>query len=278
MRKIGPYIAKLLEMVTSSKEVFAPERWAGYDIKLVDATVVTRPGACGTTARVHYELKLVNLRPEQIQVTDEKGGETFRRFQAKKGELWMGDRCYATPPGVVSIKSTGADVLVRYNRGTLPVYDIKGQRIDVLRRLSKLRRAGRVKEWNVWVYPQGSDPIQGRLCATRLPKDKAEEARKRLRQEYGSDVTKEALKAADYLIVFTTVPRDRLTCKQVLELYRLRWQVELHIKRDKSIAGLSELPNFRQDTIYAWICTKLLLVQIARKISEAGLRSPLRSI
>jgi len=278
MRKIGPYIANLLEIVTSSKEVFAPERWAGYEIKLVDATTVTRPGACGTTARVHYELKLVNLRPEQIQVTDEKGGETFRRFKAKKGELWMGDRCYATPPGIVSIKSTGADVLVRYNRGTLPVYDIKGQRIDVLSRLSKLRKASRVKEWNVWVHPRDNEPIQGRLCAVRLPKDKAEEARQRLRKEYGSDVTKEALKAADYLIVFTTAPRQRLTCKQVLELYRLRWQVELHIKRDKSIAGLSELPNFRQDTIYAWICTKLLLVQIARKISEAGPRSPLRSI
>lgn len=277
MRKIGPYIAQLLEMVTSSTELFAPERWAGYDIKLVDATVVTRPGACGTTARVHYGLKLVNLRPEQIQVTDEKGGETFRRFTANKGELWMGDRCYATPPGVASITGTGADVLVRYNRGSLPLYDNKGQRIDVLRRLWKLTKVGRVKEWNVWVHPQGSDPIRGRLCATRLPKDKAEEARQRLRQEYGRDVTKEALKAADYLIVFTTVPRDRLTCKEVLELYRLRWQVELHIKRDKSITGLSELPNFRSDTIYAWICTKLLLVQIARRISEAGLRSPLLS-
>jgi len=169
-------------------------------------------------------------------------------------------------------------VLVRYNRGTLPVYGIKGQRIDVLKRLSKLRTVGRVKQWNVWVHPQSSDRIPGRLCATRLPKDKAEEARQRLRKEYGSNVTKEALKAADYLIVFTTVPRDRLSCKQVLQLYRLRWQVELHIKRDKSIAGLNELPNFRQDTIFAWICTKLLLVQIARKISESGLRSPLCSI
>jgi hypothetical protein len=278
MRKIGPYISNLLEMVTNSRQLFASERWAGYEIKLVDATVVTRPGACGTTARVHYGLKLVTLGPEQIQVTDEKTGETFRHFRAKKGELWMGDRAYASPPGIYAITRDGADVLVRYNRGSLPIYNGKGERIDVLKRLSKLKQVGRVAQWRVWVHPQAAGRIEGRLCATRLSRDKVEQARRRLRKEYGSQVTKEALKAAQYVMVFTTVPEEKLSCGQVLQLYRLRWQVELHIKRDKSIAGLSELPNFREDTIYAWICTKLLLIQLARKLSQAGLRSPLLSV
>lgn len=278
MRKIGPYISELLEIVANSKQLFAPERWAGYDIKVVDATVVSRPGACRTTARVHYGLKLATLCPEQIQVTDEKGGETFRRFRAKKSELWMGDRGYSSPPGIYSIKKEGADVLVRYNRGILPIYDGKGRRIDVLKRLSKLKRVGSVVEWRVWVHALGSDGIEGRLCATRLPEDKVEQARRKLRKEYKSKVTKEALQAAQYVMVFTTVPKEKLNCEQILQLYRLRWQVELHIKRDKSIAGLSELPNFREDTIYAWICTKLLLIQLARKISQTGLRSPLLSV
>jgi hypothetical protein len=275
MCKIGSYIAQLLELITPTKDVFASQRWAGYDIRVVDATAITRPGACTTTAKVHYALNLASLRPEQIEVTDEKGGETFRRFTMQPGQLWMGDRAYSNPPGVARIKRAGADVLVRYNRGTLPVYDAKGKRLDVLKKVLKLRRVGQAKQWSVWVYPQDDEPIEGRICAVRLPEDKAEEARKRVRDEYGKQITQEMLQAAAYVIVFTTVPTKKLTCKQILQLYTLRWQVELHIKRDKSIAGLDRLPNFRPDTIYSWICTKLLLVQLTEKIANSGLRSPL---
>jgi len=59
-----------------------------------------------------------------------------------------------------------------------------------------------------------------------------------------------------------------------MELYRLRWQVELSIKRDKSIGGLDRLPNFRADTIRSWILAKLLLAQIARKIATANVAIP----
>ena len=60
----------------------------------------------------------------------------------------------------------------------------------------------------------------------------------------------------------------------VWSLYRLRWQIELHIKRDKSIAGLDRLPNRRPDTVYTWICAKLLLVQIARKMASSKMAIP----
>ena len=72
---------------------------------------------------------------------------------------------------------------------------------------------------------------------------------------------------AEFVILFTTVPRDRLVTDQIMELYGLRWQLELSIKRDKSIAGLDRLPNFRDDTIRSWILAKLLLTQVARKIA-----------
>jgi hypothetical protein len=54
-------------------------------------------------------------------------------------------------------------------------------------------------------------------------------------------------------VVFTTVPAEELADEAILALYRLRWQVELHIKRDKSLGGLDRLPNFRPDTIEGWV-------------------------
>jgi len=274
-RKLGPFFASLVADMAGTEREFAAGRWAGYDIVVVDASVVSRPGAEGTTARVHYALRLTTLHPVNVQVTDDRGGETFRRFDPQAGELWMGDRGYANPPGIAFVKSSDAEVLVRYNRGSLPLYDIEGKRLDVLAKLlAKLRKPGRVREWAVWVHPEDCKPIGGRLVAVRLPAEKAEEARERLRREQGDEVTAESLAMADFVVVFTTVPKNRLSAERVLELYGLRWQIELHIKRDKSIAGLDRLPNRRPDTVYTWICAKLLLVQIARRMASSQMAIP----
>lgn len=50
----------------------------------------------------------------------------------------MGDRAYANPPGIAFVKASGAEVLVRYNRGALPLYDINSKRLDVLAKLELL--------------------------------------------------------------------------------------------------------------------------------------------
>jgi hypothetical protein len=274
MRTIGPYLARLVTLMTDTEARFAAERWAGYDVVAVDGSSVSRPGAEGTTARVHYALCLSTLRPVQIEVTDDKVGETFRHFDAEAGQLWIGDRGYSNPPGVAAIVAAEADVLVRYNRGSLPLYGIDERPLDVRHMLGRLKRPGVAREWYAEVHPEGGKAIIGRLCALLLPPDKAEEARKRARREQGPSVTEETLAAAQYVVVFTTVPSSRLTAALVMELYGLRRQIELHIKRDKSIAGLDRLPNFRSDTVYSWICAKLLLTQIARKLATPNVAIP----
>lgn len=279
MRRFPPFLAALLVSMTDAARCFAAEVWAGYDIVVTDATVVTRPGSEGTTARVHYAMRLTNLVPIQVDVTDQRGGETFRRFgdAIVPGQLWMGDRGYANPPGIAAVKEKGAEVLVRYNRGSLPLYDgdaADAAPLDIPAALASLDKPLAVGAWDAWVHPQGKDPIRGRLCAVRLPAEKAEEARVRLRREQGAAVTPESLAMADYVVVFTTVPACRLGTERILELYTLRWQVELKIKRDKSIGGLDRLPNYRDDTIRSWVLAKLILVQVARKLTAPEVNIP----
>ena len=270
MRRLGPYLAELLaQMVAKEHAHFAPERWAGYVPVLVDATVVNSPGAKGTTVRVHKALRLCDLRVMEVIVANVKTGETFRNFKPKPGQLFFGDRIYANPPGIAHVKDAEADVLVRYNRGALPLYDAAGAPNDVFEKLALLRKPCRPREWQAFVHADGDRKIQGRLVCVRLPKDKAEEARARARKEQGTAVTEATLRMAEFVVVFTTVPRDKLGTEAILELYRLRWLVELEFKRDKSITGLDRLPNFRADTIESWIYAKLLLHQIARKLAAS---------
>jgi hypothetical protein len=108
----------------------------------------------------------------------------------------------------------------------------------------------------------------------RLPEEEAERARERLRREYGSKVSSGMLEAADWVIEFVTAPRERIPLGMVFGLYPLRWQVELQIKRDKSVGGMDKLPNFRDDTIATWLNAKLLLQQIVRKIISPAVVLP----
>ena len=274
-KNLGPYLAKLLAaLVDDSFAQFAPERWAGYEVILTDATCVQRPGSKETTERVHLALRLPDVRVLGVKVTDVKGGETFRNFSPEPLQLWIGDRGYPNPPGIAWVKNAGGDVLVRYNRGSLPLYDAAGRSIDVLSTVAKLRKPGAEREWQAFVHAPKGDRIAGRLCAVRLPDDKAREARRRLRREQGADVTAQSLAMADFVVVFTTVPRSKLTCIQILELYRLRWQIELDFKRDKSTTGLDKLPNRLPSTIETWIYAKLIVHQLLRKLADAGSAIP----
>lgn len=273
-RKLGPYIAELVARMVGARDVFSALRWSGYEIVLADGTVVTRPGAKGTTARVLYALELADMTLLKCLVTDEHGSETLRVFEVRHGQLWICDRLYSNPEEIAWVVHAKGEVLVRYNRGALPLYDTTNLHFDVMEHVRSLQVPGGMAEWSVWVHPSRRAPIKGRLCAVRLSEEDAEKARQWLHREHGSKVTRETLDAASWVMVFTTVPCERLTLQQVLALYRLRWQVELEIKRDKSIGGLDKLPNFRDDTIATWLYAKLLIQQISRKIVSPAVAFP----
>jgi len=268
-KKVGPYLAALGARMVDAEASFSADRWAGYEVIACDATTVQHPGSKGTTARVHYAMRLSDLAPVHAEATDASGGETFRRFDPRDGQLWLADRGYCNAPGLAFATARGAHVIVRLNRGTLPLFDEAGGPFELMRRLRSMRATGVAREWKCVARARGSEPVEGRLCAVRLPRDKAEAARRRLQREHGAGLDAETLEAAQYVVVFTTVPSERLSAEQVLELYRLRWQIEIEFKRDKSIGDLDALPNFRADTIHTWLCAHLILQAIARRLATA---------
>lgn len=112
--------------------------------------------------------------------------------------------------------------------------------------------------------------IEGRLVATRLPPTQTQEARARVQREQGSDASSDTMEMAGYVVLFTTTPSSRLSAARCLAAYRLRWQVELLFKRWKSLGGMDELPNQRDDTTLAWLYVKLLLGLIVERLGSAA--------
>ncbi len=240
-----------------------------YRIRAVDATTVQEPGSTGTDWRVHYAINLTNLQCDYFELTDVKGGETFRRIPIAKDDVMLGDRAYGSPPGVTHVVAAGGHVLVRINLKSMPLFKESGDKIAILARLRTLE-VGDVRQWLAHV--QGRDgPIAGRLVGVKRGNQAAQRARARIlriAKRKGRKPSRETLAATPYVFIWTTVPMAYLGATEVMELYRVRWQIELAFKRMKSIMGLGQLPKTSDASARAWIHGKLLIALLIEQLLQ----------
>jgi hypothetical protein len=268
-----PYLRALVNAMVETSEV-QPERWGGYDVVSTDASAVCGPGADTTDARLHVQLRLADLEIVTVRVEGLRVGESFKRFPWQPGQLAVGDRGYCNAPGIGAVVERGADVLVRVNRGSLPLADADDNAVDLMEWLRGLR-GHHAHERPVFIHNRERNrTIPGRLVAMRLPAAQAEKARARLRRELGNKITPLDREAAEYVVLFTTTPNSRLNAQRCLALYRLRWQIELLFKRWKSLCGFDRLPNYLDETILAWLYAKVLLALLMQRMAASALSPP----
>ena len=273
MYRATPYFRALVRSMVNTTPA-DPERWAGYEVVTVDASSVSGPGADNTDARLHVQMRVTDLDFLSVRVEGLEVGESFKRFHWQPGQLAVGDRGYCNPPGIGWVAMHGADVLVRVSRGSLPLSDPDGERIDLIGWLRSLPGHEACEREVLIRDHEHRREIRGRLIAIRLPVAQAEKARARLRREHHGKVTDLDREAAAYVVLFTTVAKSRLDAHRCLELYRLRWQIELLFKRWKSLCGFDRLPNYLDETITAWLYAKVLLALLMQRMGVSALSPP----
>lgn len=240
-------------------------------IRVLDATVVKEPGKTGSQWRIHYSMRLPSLACDHFDLTPVKGaatGEKLGRFQFRRGELVLADAGYSHPAGVAAVSHAGAYLCVRLNPTALPLQQGNGKRFPLLGRIKTLRKAGQVGQWLVWVE-SGGERIEGRLCAIRKSQAAIKQAQRRLARKSQKKQRVpgvNAIEYANFVMVFTTLPGQQAKAPQVLEYYRLRWQIELVFKRLKSIVQLGHVPKQDDESSRAWLYGKLFLALLTEKL------------
>ena len=89
------------------------------------------------------------------------------------------------------------------------------------------------------------------------------------KSEQEANTTKpETLEFAKYVIVFTTC--SSCSTADVLNSYRMRWQIRLVFKRLKSLAQVGHLPKHDDRSSRAWLYGKLLVTLLTQKMIRIG--------
>ena len=230
-------------------------------VVLTDGSTIQRPGSPGTTWRLHAQWNLATGCWEQLELTDAHGAESLTRLRLRPHDVVLGDRNYAKPRALAHVIAQSADVVVRVGWNAVRWQTRDGHPWSVLDAVRTLP-AATPGDWAVQIPgAAGRPPLPLRLVALRKAPVAAERARRQARQaarKRGHTVAAATLEAADYVLVLTSLAPAAADAAAVLELYRLRWQIECAFKRLKSLLHLDALRAFDPQLAQTYLLAKLL--------------------
>jgi hypothetical protein len=222
-----------------------PEKFEKYDIKALDASVVTSGGKVRITHRLHYSIDIFKLKSDQYKITSQKTGESLTNFKIKQSDLYLGDRAYGTKTSMQHCLAGEGNFIFRLKKNAFDIYNKSNKKIDLI---NKLRSIKKNKTLNLYCYFIDAEKrlVPIRVCAMLKPKGIVE----------GPEDDTEFMN--NFIVVVTSILDKNITAKDILGLYRLRWQVELYFKRLKSLMGFGDIPNKTEKNIKIWLNAKLV--------------------
>jgi hypothetical protein len=277
-------VVRLLAQRAESGALIGPDaaRRQGRLIRLVDATTVRKAGKSarerGRLWRIHAVFDLPSEQFSAFEVTDETGAEAIDRIAVVPGEIRVADRIHCRADDLADVIAQGADVIVRASWRSARWLEEDGQAFDILRELHS-NATGRIDR-PIWLGRNRAAPLQLRLIAVRLPKDKAMKAVAEARAEAKSkqrSIQAGTLVAAEWTILVTSLAPADYATEQVLEFYRLRWRIEIAFKRLKSLVGLAGPPGQCPVVAKAWVLCHLIAVLLTEAALPAVGDSPRRA-
>ncbi len=226
-------------------------------LRVVDATVIHGPRATGTEWRAHVLINPGTGEFRAVELTDAHGGEGYGRYPVSPQEVILGDRAYATARGLWAIHSAKAYVVARLNPHTLRVCNPQRERISLQNMEERVPKVGGI-EFNIIV------PI---------PPEKATKSHKswplaRAIAWVPARAVAGQTREGEVIWLLATVPEEQASWQQLMQLYRLRWQIELFFKRLKSLLHLDTLPSRQGPTAKSWMLARFLAAALAQELVQ----------
>ncbi len=263
-----------VEQAVSADGVAVPilARFSG--VYLADSTTIALPEAlhellpgCGNQAGTSTALKLgvlFNVADgalallEPVPAREHDRSLQVGRQQLPEEALWLADLGFFDLARLAQMDREGVYWLTQVQAGTV-LYDEQGERLELVELLKA--RCKRKRKLDMPVLLGAEARIGCRLLAQRVPKEVAQERRRRLRAEAkrrGQGVSATRLALAEWTVLVTNVGEAKLTVAEALVLVRVRWQIELLFKLWKSHGKIDESRSHKPYRVLTEVYAKLL--------------------
>jgi hypothetical protein len=276
LRQCGNWLTLLIGRVLASA---APKASEGRLIRLIDGTTV--PKAAKAQAgkglwRIHSAFDLPGERFGFFELTDEHGGETLDRIPVVEGEIRIADRAYLQPDRMAKVIDAGADIVIRAPWRGASWRDDSDQPADLIAILQEGAAAG-VIDQPIGVGRKSGPTLNLRLVAIKKSPEQIEAAKSKAlhnARKGQHQISQATLTAAEWVILITSLDRDSFSTADVLDLYRLRWRIELAFKRLKSLIGLKGPPGTHEASARPYMLAHLLLMLLLEPVIDEFEDSP----
>lgn len=249
LQRCAPFLKALLQKMLPLDELPAVPQHLRF--LACDGTTVQRPGATSSDYRLHLVINLVTLGLPEIHLTETKIGESLKHYRLHAGDVMVGDQGYGSYAGILdAVCQQHADVLVRWNHQRA-LYDPHNTNcaLDFCTILKTQAPGTIISRSVVLKYAETSKTkdqrtIHGTLHIYRMQEKEAQAARKKVSRKHQRKQRKISTKTLflrQFVLVFTSLAPQVLCGETALAIYRCRWQIELAIKRMKSIIHIDKL-------------------------------------
>lgn len=180
------------------------------------------------------------------------------------GALYLNDLGYFVLARFRRISEAHAYFLSRFDTQTA-LFTGDGEPLELLEWL----RAQVEPPFEVAVRIGRQEQLPCRMVVVRVPQGVADERRRKAREtarRKGRTPSARHLALMDWTIYITNVPATRLTLRQVVMLYAVRWQIELIFKLWKSECDLDRVAGRHRERVLSELYAKLIGIVIMQFI------------
>lgn len=273
LRKATNYLEDVLQHLLASRLGTAPA--AGQmRLSVVDGSTVSAPGSQGSDWRLHARYEPARGGFTDLLVTRTRTAEALSCVAVRAGDVLLCDRGYARVRNFAHARAQAADFITRIGWRSLKLYDLAGDSFDLLAALPACGQP--VVEHHIRIG-SGKTAVQARLILARKPDEATARQQQKVQRQAsrkGRKTDPRTLQAAGFMMLVTSLPVERATATQVLELYRMRWQIELAFKRLKSLSQFAALRASDPKLARAWMLAHLIAAVLIETSLGEDLDSP----
>jgi Transposase DDE domain len=276
---VQPRRDRLPALPTVTRVIVEDSAILNLDERLADIyPAVTNQHATGAGVRLQAAFDLITGDPLRLDLTSYKRNDQSATGNIipllRPGDLLLRDLGFFAYLSFAAIVGQGADYLSRL-LGNCVLHHAgqggaDGARIDLSRYLGEhAPRPGDIVDIDVVVGSGQKDSprLASRLVACRVPKAVEEKRLRRLGQaekRRGEKYSAAHRRLLGWAIYITSLSREDVPAKKILQIYPMRWRIEIIFKACKSHTALRAIAAHRSNVyhvkamLYAWVCALVL--------------------